>query len=80
MLPITSPQMLGKMLRRYRKELGLTQIEAGSKFNIPQKTVSNIEAGLPGVRLSSVFKYMSALGLEMQLAYRNRNNNDSEIW
>jgi len=80
MLPITSPRMLGKMLRRYRKELGLTQTEAGFKFNIPQKTVSNIEAGLPGVRLASIFKYMSALGLEMQLDYRNRNTRDKEIW
>ena len=80
MLPITSPKTLGKVLRKYRVELKLTQSEAGYKFNLPQKTVSNIEAGLPGVRLSSIFKYMSALGLEMQLAYRNINSKDSEIW
>jgi transcriptional regulator with XRE-family HTH domain len=80
MIPITSPETLGKVLRKYRLEQNMTQSEAGFKFNIPQKTVSNIESGLPGVRLSSIFKYMSALGLEMQLDYRNQNNNDKEIW
>ncbi len=80
MIPITSPKILGKVLRKYRLEQNLTQSEAGFKFNLPQKTVSNIEAGLPGVRLSSIFKYMSALGLEMQLDYRNRNTKDSGIW
>ena len=61
MTPITSPKMLGKTLRKYRLEQGLTQSQAGGKFNIPQKTVSSIEAGLPGVRLASVFRYMSTL-------------------
>ena len=80
MIPITSPKTLGKVLRKYRIEQKLTQSEAGHKFNLPQKTVSNIESGLPGVRLSSIFKYMSALKLEMQLDYRNRNAKDNEVW
>jgi transcriptional regulator with XRE-family HTH domain len=80
MIPITSPRILGKVLRKFRVEQNLTQSEAGSKFNLPQKTVSNIEAGLPGVRLSSIFKYMSALGLEMQLDNRNRKSKENEPW
>ena len=80
MIPITSPRVLGRTLRKYRLEQGLTQIEAGSKFNLPQKTVSIIENGRAGVQLSSIFKYMSALGLEMHLDYRNRNSQNSEPW
>jgi transcriptional regulator with XRE-family HTH domain len=80
MIPITSPKMLGKALRQHRLKQGLTQSQAGGKFNIPQKTVSNIEAGLPGVRMASIFKYMSALGLEMQLDYRNKNNRNDGVW
>jgi HTH-type transcriptional regulator/antitoxin HipB len=80
MFPITSPEMLGKVLRRYRKELGLTQGEAGKKFNLSQKTVSNIESGLSGVQLGTVFRYMSALGLEMQLQSRSRSANDEALW
>ena len=80
MIPITSPDTLGKVLRSYRKRLGLSQIEAGSKFNLPQKTVSNIESGLPGVRLDSIFRYMSALGLEMQLEPRDKPAKDEALW
>lgn len=80
MIPITSPETLGKVLRRHRKDLGLTQIEAGEKFNLPQKTVSNIEAGLPGVHISSIFRYMSSLGLEMHLESRSDTDKEKAPW
>jgi len=80
MLPITSPETLGKVLRRHRKELGLSQSEAGTKFNISQKTVSNIESGLPGVRLETIFRLMSALKLEMHLEPRDKKSNEADIW
>jgi HTH-type transcriptional regulator/antitoxin HipB len=80
MIPITSPQTLGKVLRRYRKDQGLSQIEAGRKLNLSQKTVSNIESGLPGVQLSTLFRLMSALGLEMQLIPREQPNSNKGLW
>ncbi|HEC30347.1 MAG TPA: helix-turn-helix domain-containing protein [Gammaproteobacteria bacterium] len=80
MIPITSPETLGKVLRRYRRDLGLTQSEAGRKFNLSQKTVSNIESGLPGVQLGTLFKLMSALRLEMQLESREKPSKDEALW
>ncbi len=80
MIPVTSPENLGKVLKLYRKNQGLTQVEAGSKFNLPQKTVSTIEAGTAGIRLDTVFKYMSALGLEMHLEPRNKPSDDEALW
>ncbi len=80
MIPVTSPENLGKVLRLYRKNQGLTQIEAGSKFNLPQKTVSRIEAGAAAVRLDTLFKYMSALGLEIHLEPRNQLSDDEALW
>lgn len=80
MIPITSPKTLGKVLRRYRKDLGLSQSDAGKKFNLSQKGISNIESGLVGVRLSSLFSYMSALGLEMQLQSRTRPSKNDGPW
>jgi len=77
MIPITSPETLGKTLRHYRKELGLSQSEAGRKFNLPQKTVSRIESGIATIQLGSLFKYMSALGLELELDYRNKLSNSA---
>lgn len=80
MLPVTSPTTLGKVLRRYRKELGLTQSKAGKKFNIPQKVVSNIESGRDGVHIATIFRYMSALGLEMHLEFRDKSSAGDELW
>ena len=48
MIPITSSETLGKVLRMYRKQQNLTQTEVGRKFNMTQKTVSLIEAGKRG--------------------------------
>jgi DNA-binding XRE family transcriptional regulator len=80
MIPITSPEVLGKVLRSYRKELKLSQSEAGKTFNLSQKTISNIESGLPGVQLGSIFRYMSSLKLEMHLEPRNKPSSDEELW
>ena len=80
MIPITSPDTLGKVLRRYRKDLGLSQTEAGRKFNLPQKTVSRIESGISSIHLGSLFKYMSALSLEIHLEPRDKPSEDEALW
>ena len=80
MIPITSPQLLGKVLRQNRKKLGFTQSYAGKKFNLTQKTVSDIESGKEGVHIATIFRYMAALGLEMHLEFRSKSLDDSETW
>lgn len=80
MIPVTSPETLGQVLRLYRKNQGLTQTEAGNKFNLPQKTVSRIEAGAAAVQLDTVFRYMSALGLEMHMQPRSQFSEDEMLW
>ena len=81
MLPITSPKSLGQVLRKYRTDRGLTQIELGKKFNLTQKTVSNIESGLAGTQLGTIFKLMSALGVEMHLEPRDKTSiKDEALW
>jgi HTH-type transcriptional regulator/antitoxin HipB len=80
MIPITSPKTLGQVLRKYRKEHGLSQVEVAEKYNLTQKMVSNIEAGLSGVQLGTLFKLLSALGLEMQLVPRENSAKDEALW
>ncbi|VAW80997.1 hypothetical protein MNBD_GAMMA14-481 [hydrothermal vent metagenome] len=80
MVPVTSPETLGKVLKRYRKDLGLSQTEAGRKLNLPQKTVSRIESGMPAVHLGTLFRYMAALGLEMHLEPREQSSKDEALW
>jgi len=80
MTPITSPEDLGRVLKMYRKNLHLTQIEAGGKFNLTQKTVSNIENGRPGVQLETLFRLMSALNLEIHLESRDKPYEGEAPW
>jgi len=80
MIVITSAEDLGRALRKYRKDKGLSQSQVGRKFNMTQKTISNIEAGLPGVQLGTLFRLMAALDLEMHLSPRNQAANDKALW
>ena len=80
MIPITSTKTLGQVLRKYRKDHGLSQVEVAKKYNITQKMVSNIESGLSGVQLGTLFKLISALGLEIHLEHRNSSSNDEALW
>jgi HTH-type transcriptional regulator/antitoxin HipB len=80
MIPVTSPEELGRVLKMRRKELNLTQIEAGKKFNLTQKTVSNIENGRPGVQLETLFRLMSALNLEIHLQPRDTPYKGEAPW
>jgi HTH-type transcriptional regulator / antitoxin HipB len=80
MIPVTSPEMLGKAMRQHRKKLGLTQTEAGKKLNLSQKMVSQIESGLPGIQLATLFKLLAALRLEIHLESRDRPSDDEALW
>lgn len=80
MIPITTPKTLGNVLRQYRKELGLTQSAAGKKFNLSQKTVSQVESGVAGVQLGTLFKLISALALEMHLEPRSHATKKESLW
>lgn len=80
--PITSPKDLGRVLRRYRKEKGLSQTQVGQQLNIRQATISNIESGSANVSLDSLFRIMSALELEMHLESRDKYTvrEDEALW
>ncbi len=80
MIAISSSVTLGQVLKKYRKEQGLSQAEAGNKYNIAQSSISDIENGRPGVRLETLFRYMAALGLEMSLELRTKAVEKKELW
>ena len=58
----------------------MTQAAAGRKLNLPQKTVSRMEAGTATMQLDTIFKYMAALGLEMHLEPRTRPSDEEAPW
>lgn len=80
MIPITTPKNLGEVLRKIRKEHGLTQHEAGKRFNLPQKTISRIESGIETIQSDSIFRYLAALNLEILLQPRQKIEFDESMW
>jgi len=62
---IRTPKQLGVNVRANRKELNKTQTEVAKRAGMKQKQVSMIEQGIEGVRLITLFKLLSAMGLEV---------------
>lgn len=60
-----TPAQLGQILRNCRKRQDLSQAEAGSRVGLKQGTVSVIESGSAGMSVESLYKILSALGLEL---------------
>lgn len=58
---------LGKILRGRRKELNLTQKEAAEKRGLLPKTVSLLENNPERCSIESLYKYLSALDIQIQV-------------
>lgn len=67
----TASQM-GAIIRRARRNAGLTQSELGNRIGLRQATISKLEAGEPATRLSTLLDVMTALGLEIVIDKRGK--------
>ncbi len=68
--PITSVDALGRYLREYRTQQGLTQKDLGERFKLRPATVSALENGTAGVTLETLFQVMAALDLALYVEQR----------
>ena len=67
-----SPKQLGSIIRRARRNAGLTQTQLGQKINMRQATISKLEAGEPGTRLTTLLDALAALDLELSVGQRTK--------
>ncbi len=67
---IRTPSQLISALKRYRKQRKLTQAELGASAGLPQTTVSKVEVELIDPSLSTLFRLLAALELEIDLKAR----------
>ncbi len=67
---IRTPNQLINALKRIRKQNTLTQAELGESAGLPQTTISKIEVGLIDPSLSTLFKVLAALDLEIEIKER----------
>ena len=68
---------IGAAIRRKRRSMGLSQEALGSRSGARQATLSRLENGEQGTRLSTLVDVMAALGLE--LVIRDRTTDDAAI-
>jgi len=64
-------KQLGAILRRARKQAGLTQSGLGKQIHLRQGTVSRLEAGAPAIQLRTLMEALAALNLELVIRTRS---------
>jgi HTH-type transcriptional regulator/antitoxin HipB len=69
-----TPKQLGTLLRRRRRELGLTQEAQASRIQLRQATVSALENSAADSRLATLFDMLSALDLELLVRPRSKGS------
>lgn len=71
-----STEQLGAILRRVRRQRGLTQSQLGETAHLRQATVSKLEDGAPATRLATIVSVLAALDLELVVRQRSRAQTD----
>ncbi len=69
-------KQLGAILRRARKQEGMSQSELGERIHLRQGTVSRLEMGAPAVQIHTVMEILSALKLELVVRPRSKGDGD----
>jgi HTH-type transcriptional regulator / antitoxin HipB len=69
-----TPKQLGIVLRRRRKEIGLSQEALASRIHLRQATVSALETSATDARLDTVFDVLAALDLELIVRPRTKGS------
>lgn len=67
-------KQLGAILRRARKQTGLTQSDLGKNIHLRQGTVSRLEAGKPAIQLRTLMWTLAALDLELVVRHRTKSS------
>jgi len=67
----TSKQ-IGAIIRRARRNAGLTQTELGKRIGLRQATISKLEKGEPATQLITLLDALTALGLEIIIDERGK--------
>ena len=79
---VYSPKSLGMAIQRQRRAKKLNQEEAGKPFKIVQSTISTVEQGFPGTQISTLFRVLAALDLEMIIRSKesSKKAKDDKDW
>ena len=79
-LSARTAEQIGVAIRRVRKARGWTQGDIKARTNLRVATISSLENGDSGAKLSTLLTVMAALGLEFRLAERGRTVDIEDIF
>ena len=69
-----TPKQLGAILRRRRKEIGLSQVVLASRIHLRQATISALENSSTDARLDTLFDALAGLDLELVVRLRTKGS------
>lgn len=69
---VRSPDQMGAHIRNIRQKRGLSQAQLADLAGTRQETVSIIERGHDGAKLSTILDLLMALGVDLTLTPRPR--------
>ena len=73
---IYTPDALGGLIRRKRRESGVDQARAAGLAGVGIRFLSELERGKPTVELGKVLKVLERLGLEVWILPRGKSPGD----
>lgn len=65
-------KQIGAIVRRARRNAGISQAELGARIGLRQATVSKLERGEPATQIKTLLDVLAALGLEIVIDSRGR--------
>ena len=65
-------KQLGAIIRRARRNAGLTQTELGKRIGLRQATISKLEKGEPATQINTLLDLLTALELEITIDKRGK--------
>lgn len=75
---IHSPNELAMLVMNHRKKLKLSQAEVGNLVGLAQKRISAFENKPESIQLSTLFRILSALNLDVKIVTKNEPNTTSQ--
>ncbi len=72
-------KLIGKRIRQYRKQLGLTQKEVAEKAGISEQYCSELELGKKGGTLAVYYQLAQALNVSLDSLVMDNVSNDNSI-
>jgi transcriptional regulator with XRE-family HTH domain len=73
-----NPKELGRLLRQVREAANLTQLELAKRLRVPYQNLSRLENGAREGMLSTINRYVRALGWELVIIARPRKSRSDE--